>query len=70
MNVVSKIYENFEYPAFGFGAILGVMQSPVVDVVVTVILAFLTGAAGALGAHLVKALIEYVKRKRNGIQRR
>jgi hypothetical protein len=63
MKILDNIYSKIEYPASLFGMIVGSWLGNVLN---AVLVAFLTGAAAALGAHLLKVLVSKIKQRKNG----
>lgn len=67
MTSVSEfVYQKIEIPAFVGGAMISYASVPGTDILISLILALFTGAAGATGAHIAKYLLN--KNKPNGNQ--
>jgi len=61
-------HSNFDYiTGFGVGQITGIVTlSHLYSALFTIIMAFLTGAAGATAAHLVRLIFDKLKKPKNG----
>lgn len=70
MNTTFKtwLHANFDYiTGFGVGQITGFITLPnLYSALFTIIMAFLTGAAGATAAHLIRLLFDKLKKPKNG----
>ncbi len=64
MKFLDNLYSKIELPAFGLGAIVG-FSDWIGNFLVALLTALGTGAAAALGAHLLKALINKLNKNKN-----
>lgn len=67
-NLRSWVHTHFDYvTGFGTGSISGLITIPTLSsTLYTIVMAFLTGAAGATAAHLIRQLFDRLKQPKHG----